>query len=43
MPLSGNSTDKWLKKSDLMKLPNEPRSEKQVSFLQISVTFDIFL
>lgn len=30
MPLSGNSTDKWLKKSDLMKLPNEPRSEKQV-------------
>ncbi|KAL9445537.1 hypothetical protein AB3S75_018520 [Citrus x aurantiifolia] len=30
MPLSGNSTDKWLKKSDLMKIPNEPRSEKQV-------------
>lgn len=30
MPLSGNSTDTWLKKSDLMKLPNEPRSEKQV-------------
>lgn len=42
MPLSGNSTDKWLKKSDLMKLPNEPRSEKQVSFLQISVTLISF-
>lgn len=30
MPLSGDSIDKWLKKSDIIKLPNEPRSGKQV-------------
>lgn len=43
MPLSGDSIDKWLKKSDIIKLPNEPRSGKQVSFFAYLRYLDIFL